>query len=55
LHELSVADLSREIAFFGNSTMTIGEWLLFFLFHKSYYTGPTEIMRQAAGKNDAII
>jgi uncharacterized damage-inducible protein DinB len=35
--------------------MTIGEWLLFFFFHESYHTGQTEIMRQAAGKNDKII
>jgi hypothetical protein len=45
----------RQVAFFGNLSMTIGEWLLFFYFHDSYHTGQTEIYRQAAGKNDKII
>lgn len=30
-------------------------WLLFLYFHDSYHTGQTEILRQAAGKDDKII
>jgi uncharacterized damage-inducible protein DinB len=45
----------RQLAFFGTTEMTVGEWLLFFYFHDSYHTGQTEIMRQAAGKDDKII
>jgi hypothetical protein len=35
----------REVAF----------WLFFLYFHDSYHVGQTEILRQAAGKNDKII
>jgi len=30
-------------------------WLFFLYFHDSYHVGQTEILRQAAGKNDKII
>jgi uncharacterized damage-inducible protein DinB len=35
--------------------MSIAEWLLFFYFHDTYHSGQTEILRQAAGKDDKII
>jgi len=44
-----------QVAFFGRRSMPVGEWLLFFLFHDSYHVGQTEILRQAAGKDDKII
>ena len=47
--------LDRQVAFFGRRSMTVGEWLLFFFFHDSYHTGQTEILRQAAGKDDKVI
>lgn len=55
LAECSAEDLQRKVAFFGNTEMTVGEWLLFFFFHDSYHTGQAEIMRQAAGKDDKVI
>lgn len=55
LEEITSDELQREVAFFGNTEMTIGEWLLFFYFHDSYHTGQAEIMRQAADKDDKII
>ena len=48
-------DFERKLAFFGNTEMTVSEWLLFFYFHDTYHTGQTEILRQAAGANDKII
>jgi uncharacterized damage-inducible protein DinB len=55
LSEISPEELARQIAFFGNRSMSIAEWLFFFYFHDTYHTGQTEILRQAAGKNDKII
>lgn len=48
-------ETERQVAFFGNKSMSLGEWLLFFYFHDTYHTGQTEILRQAAGKDDKII
>jgi uncharacterized damage-inducible protein DinB len=48
-------ELEQQVAFFGNSSMSIAEWLLFFYFHDTYHSGQTEILRQAAGKDDKII
>jgi len=48
-------ELGREVAFFGRKVMSIGEWLHFFYFHDTYHTGQTEILRQAAGKDDKVI
>ena len=47
--------LQKQVAFFGNTKMTVGEWLIFFYFHDSYHTGQAEIMRQATGVDDKII
>jgi uncharacterized damage-inducible protein DinB len=55
LGEIPDEGFQRRLAFFSNTEMTVGEWLLFFYFHDSYHTGQTEIMRQAAGKDDKII
>jgi hypothetical protein len=55
LAEATPEELKREVAFFGRRSMPVSEWLLFFYFHDTYHTGQTEILRQAAGKNDVII
>jgi hypothetical protein len=55
LEEIPEQDLQSKIAFFGNTEMTVAEWLLFFLFHDTYHTGQTEILRQAAGMDDKVI
>ena len=55
LSEMSEEELSRQVAFFGNRSRSVAEWLFFFYFHDTYHTGQTEILRQAAGKNDKII
>jgi uncharacterized damage-inducible protein DinB len=55
LAEISQDELSRPLAFFGNRSMTVGEWLMFFYFHDCYHTGQAEILRQAASKDDQII
>jgi uncharacterized damage-inducible protein DinB len=55
LDEISEEELARQVAYFGNRSMSVAEWLLFFYFHDTYHTGQTEILRQAAGKNDKII
>lgn len=55
LASLEASGFQRQVAFFGNRSMTVGEWLLFFYFHDSYHTGQTEILRQAVGVNDKII
>jgi uncharacterized damage-inducible protein DinB len=55
LLDMSPEELDREVAFFGNRVMTVGQWLLFFFFHDCYHTGQTEILRQAAGKDDKVI
>ncbi len=34
---------------------TVAYWLFFLYFHDSYHVGQTEILRQAAGKDDKII
>lgn len=48
-------DLARQETPFGRRTESVGYWLLFLYFHDSYHTGQTEILRQAAGKDDKVI
>lgn len=48
------ADLARQLRF-GERTTTVGHRAFFLYFHESYHVGQTELLRQAAGKNDAII
>ena len=55
LEDMTQEEFERNVAFFGNTEMTVSEWLLFFYFHDTYHTGQTEILRQAAGTNDKII
>ncbi len=55
LAEIAPATLAEQVAFFGNRSMSVAEWLLFFYFHDTYHTGQAEILRQAAGKDDKII
>ena len=47
--------LSRELVFFGSRSRPVADWLFFFYFHDTYHTGQTELLRQAAGKDDKII
>lgn len=53
--DMSEEDLAQPAAPYGDHTMPAEEWILFFFFHDAYHTGQTEILRQAAGKNDKII
>ena len=55
LAEIEISVLERQEAFFGNRSMSVAEWLMFFYFHDTYHTGQTEILRQVAGKDDKII
>lgn len=55
LAEIAPERLDAQVAFFGNRSMTVAQWLMFFYFHDTYHTGQTEILRQAAGKDDKII
>ncbi|MCU0486663.1 MAG: DinB family protein [Anaerolineales bacterium] len=48
-------ELAQPLSVFGGKERTLGEWLFFFYFHDCYHTGQTEILRQAAGKDDKII
>jgi uncharacterized damage-inducible protein DinB len=55
LEAITEEELARPLIVFGNRERTLGEWLFFFFFHDCYHTGQTEILRQAAGKDDKII
>ena len=55
LEVITDEELARPLVVFGSRERTLGEWLFFFYFHDCYHTGQTEILRQAAGKNDKII
>ncbi|MBN2147807.1 MAG: DinB family protein [Anaerolineales bacterium] len=55
LGAISAQELERPLVFFGEREMPVAEWVFFFYFHDCYHTGQTEILRQAAGKNDKII
>jgi uncharacterized damage-inducible protein DinB len=39
----------------GESEQTLGERITFFQWHETYHVGQLEILRQLAGKDDAII
>jgi hypothetical protein len=47
--------LQRLAAESARPEWTMANWLFFYYFHDCYHTGQTEILRQAAGKNDKII
>ncbi|MFV9504638.1 MAG: DinB family protein [Oscillochloridaceae bacterium umkhey_bin13] len=55
LSTLTPNELERQVALFGRRSMSVAEWLLFLYFHETYHTGQTEIMRQAAGKDDKVL
>ncbi len=55
LEAITAEELARPLIVFGSKERTLGEWLFFFFFHDCYHTGQTEILRQAAGKDDKII
>lgn len=47
--------LQRLAPYRDRPERTISYWLAFLFFHDSYHVGQTEILRQAAGKDDKII
>lgn len=55
LSKITAEALERQSAVYGRRTMSTAEWLMFFYFHDTYHTGQTEILRQAAGRDDKII
>ncbi len=55
LANITPEELAHPMVVFGDRERTLGEWLFFFYFHDCYHTGQTEILRQAAGKDDKII
>lgn len=55
LEKESEVSLQRRAPYRDRPEREIGYWLLFLYFHDSYHVGQTEILRQAAGKDDKII
>jgi hypothetical protein len=55
LEAITDEELAHPLTVFGDRERTLGEWLFFFYFHDCYHLGQTEILRQAAGKDDKII
>jgi hypothetical protein len=51
----TVETLQRAAPYRDRAEQTVAYWLLFLFFHDSYHVGQTEILRQAAGKDDKII
>jgi len=47
--------LQRTALYRDRPEKEIAYWLFFLYFHDSYHVGQTEILRQAAGKDDKII
>jgi uncharacterized damage-inducible protein DinB len=47
--------LQRSTPYRDRAEQTVAYWLFFLFFHDSYHVGQTEILRQAAGKDDKII
>ncbi len=54
LGRLSHDDLAAE-TIWGEATVAIGALVHFRYFHDSYHTGQTDLLRQVAGADDAII
>jgi uncharacterized damage-inducible protein DinB len=54
LNHLSVEDMDREVQS-GENTVSLGSRLFGLYFHDTYHTGQTDLLRQVAGKNDAVI
>jgi uncharacterized damage-inducible protein DinB len=55
LEAITDDELAHPLTLFGPRERTLGEWLFFFYFHDCYHVGQTELLRQAAGKDDKII
>lgn len=55
LAQVTEDELCRELTVFGNRSLPLADWLFFFYFHDTYHVGQTELLRQAAGKDDKII
>lgn len=47
--------LKRKALYRDRPEREVSFWLFFLYFHDSYHVGQTEILRQAAGKDDKII
>lgn len=54
LERASAADLAREVQV-GERTATVAQRVFFRYFHETYHVGQTELLRQLAGVNDALI
>jgi uncharacterized damage-inducible protein DinB len=54
LAQLGPEEWERQVALSGGRSSTVAERLLFFYFHDTYHTGQSELLRQAAGKDDKI-
>jgi hypothetical protein len=55
LESETLETLQRMVPYRTNPERPLSYWLLFLYFHDSYHVGQTELLRQAAGKNDKII
>lgn len=53
--ELTAPERLAEIVSADKKETTIGETIAFWHWHETYHTGQLELLRQFAGKNDAII
>jgi hypothetical protein len=51
---MTLEDFAEERTF-GERSSTVGSRVFFNYFHDTYHTGQTELLRQVAGKDDAII
>ena len=54
LQAIGQAELSTEVESFLGTT-TLAQLLFFLYWHESYHVGQTEMLRQLAGKDDAVI
>ena len=54
LAETSQETMATTIQTGGGET-TVGEWVVFLHWHETYHVGQLELLRQLAGKNDAVI
>ena len=55
LAEITPGRLEEQVAFLGDRSQSVAEWLMFYFFHDTYHVGQTEILRQAAGRDDKVI
>jgi hypothetical protein len=54
LEGITQEDLAAEVESFLGTT-TLAQLLFFLYWHESYHVGQTEMLRQLAGKDDAVI